>query len=79
MNQPHAHVNQPYATLTLSSTLHEVFGVQLYKTYARSLLLRILIILNSYWLRVVYAECMNAAYKKSSNHIIRQMITPLPT
>ena len=31
MNQPYARVSQPYATLTLASALHKVFGVQLYK------------------------------------------------
>ena len=38
MNQPYARVNQPYATLMLASALREMFGVQLYKNNARTLL-----------------------------------------
>ena len=51
MNQPYARVNQPYATLTLTSALREMFGVQLYKNNARPLLSRILNILNLDWLQ----------------------------
>ena len=53
MNQPYARVNQPYATLTLASALREMFGVQLYKNNARTLLSRILSILNLDWLQHV--------------------------
>ena len=53
MNQPNARVNQPYATLTLASTLREMFGVQLYKNNARALLSPILSILNLDWLQHV--------------------------
>ena len=38
MNQPYARVYQPYAMLTLTSALREMFGVQLYKNNARVLL-----------------------------------------
>ena len=51
MNQPYARVNQPYATLTLASALHEMFGVQLYKNNARALLSHIMSILNLDWLQ----------------------------
>ena len=51
MNQPYACVNQPYAMLSLASAPHEVFGVQLYKNNAHTLLSRILSILNSDWLQ----------------------------
>ena len=44
-------MNQPYATLTLASALREMFGVQLYKNNARTLLSRILSILNLDWLQ----------------------------
>ena len=60
MNQSYARVIQPYATLTIASALGEMFGVQLYKKYACTLLSRILSILNLDWLqharsvRVVY-------------------------
>ena len=43
--------NQPYVTLTLASTLREVFGVKLYKSNARVLLLRVLSIVNFDWLQ----------------------------
>ena len=45
MNQPNAAVNQAYATLTLVSAPRGVFGVELYKDNARTLLSRILSIL----------------------------------
>ena len=49
MNQPYAHVNQPYAMRTLASALREMYGVQLYKNNVRALLSRILSILNLDW------------------------------
>ena len=64
MNQPYARENQPYATLTLTSALR-VFGVQLYKNNAHTLLSRILSILNLDWLqharsvRGVYEHCLS--------------------
>ena len=64
MNQPHARINQLYATVTLASALREMFGVQLYKNNARLLLSRILSILNLDWLqharsvRGVYEYCI---------------------
>ena len=61
MNQPYARVNQPYATLTLASPLHEMFGVQLYKNNARALILRILSILNLDWLQ--YARSVRGVYE----------------
>ena len=50
MNQPYGCINQPYVTLTLTSALREVLGVQLYKNNARMLLSHISSILNSDWL-----------------------------
>ena len=61
MNQPYAHVNQPYATLTLTSALREMFGVQLYKNNARALLSRILSILNLDWLQ--HARSVRGVYE----------------
>ena len=61
-------MNQPYATLTHASALHEMFGVQLYKNNARALLSHILSILNLDWLqnahsvRGVYEMLIYAAY-----------------
>ena len=63
MNQPYARVNQPYATLTLASTLREMFGVQLYKNNARALLSRILSILNLDWLQ--HARSVRGVYEYS--------------
>ena len=69
MNQPYARVNQPYATLTLASALHEMFGVQLYKNNARALLSRILSILNLDWLQ--HARSVRGVYElKLSSMII---------
>ena len=61
MNQPYAHVNQPYATLTLASALREMFGVKLYKNNARALLSRILSILNLDWLQ--HARSVRGVYE----------------
>ena len=61
MNQPYAHVNQPYAMLTLASALREMFRVQLYKNNARTLLLRILSILNLDWLQ--HARSVRGVYE----------------
>ena len=61
MNQPYAHVNQPYATLTLASALREMFRVQLYKNNARALLSRILSILNLDWLQ--HARSVRGVYE----------------
>ena len=61
MNQPYAHVNHPYVTLTLASALHEMFGVQLYKNNARALLSRILSILNLDWLQ--HARSVRGVYE----------------
>ena len=61
MNQPYARVNQPYATLTLMSALREMFGVQLYKNNARTLLSRILSILNLDWLQ--HARSVRGVYE----------------
>ena len=61
MNQPYARVNQPYATLTLASALREMFGVQLYKNNARTLLSRILSILNLDWLQ--HARSVRGVYE----------------
>ena len=61
MNQPYAHVNQTYATLTLESALREMFGVQWYKNNARALLLRILSILNLDWLQ--HAHSVRGVYE----------------
>ena len=61
MNQTYAHVNQPYATLTLASALREMFGVQLYKNNARALLLPILSILNLDWLQ--HARSVRGVYE----------------
>ena len=64
MNQPFAHVNQPYETLTLASALHKMFGVQLYKNNARHYF-------RVFWvswiqigcsIRVGHSECMNDLY-----------------
>ena len=78
MNQSYARVNAPYAT-------HKVFGVQLYKNNARALLLRILCILNSDWLRHarsvlgVYeckpVSCWNSIYRS----ILMCLFVILPT
>ena len=57
MNQPYARVNQPYVNLTLASPLREMFGVQLYKNNARTLLSRILSILNLDWLQHTHSVC----------------------
>ena len=54
-------MNQPYATLTLASALREMFGVQLYKNYARALLSRILSILNLDWLQ--HARSAHGVYE----------------
>ena len=62
MNQPYARANQPYATLTLASALHEMFGVQLYKNNARALLSRILSILNLDWLQ--HARSVRGVYER---------------
>ena len=64
MNQPYAHVNQPYATLTLALALREMFGVQLYKNNARALLSRILSILNLDWLQ--HARSVRGVYEINS-------------
>ena len=56
MNQPYTRVNQPYATLTLASALHEMFVVQLHKNNARVLLLRTLSILLD-WLQNAHSVC----------------------
>ena len=48
MNQSYAHLNASYATLAHT---RNVFGVQLYKNNARTLLSYILSIVNSDWLR----------------------------
>ena len=61
MNQPYARVNQPYATLTLASALREMFEVQLYKNNARTLLSRILSILNLDWLQ--HARSVRGVYE----------------
>ena len=61
MNQPYARVNQPYATLTLASALHEMFGEQLYKNNARVLLSNILSILNLDWLQ--HARSVRGVYE----------------
>ena len=61
MNQPYARVNQHYATLTLASTLREMFGVQLYKNNARALLSRILSSLNLDWLQ--HARSVRGVYE----------------
>ena len=61
MNQPYARVNQPYATLTLASARPEMFGVQLYKNNARTLLSRILSILNLDWLQ--HARSVRGVYE----------------
>ena len=61
MNQPYAHVNQPYAMLTLASALREMFGVQLYKNNAHALLSRILSILNLDWLQ--HARSVRGVYE----------------
>ena len=61
MNQSYAHVNQPYTTFTLASELREVFGVQLYKNNARTLLSHILSILNSDWLQ--HARSVREVYE----------------
>ena len=61
MNQPHALVNQRYATLTLASALREMFGMQLYKNNARALLSRILSILNLHWLQ--HARSVRGVYE----------------
>ena len=71
MNQPYARVNQPYATLTLTSALREMFGVQLYKNNARALLLRILSILNLDWLQ--HACSVRAVYE----YLIRSIHTSI--
>ena len=63
MNQPYAFVNQPYATLTLASALREMFGVQLYKNNARTLLSRILSILNLDWLQ--HARSVRGVYENN--------------
>ena len=63
MNQPYTRVNQPYATLPLASALREMFGVQLYTNNARSLLLRILSILNLDWLQ--HARSVRGVYELS--------------
>ena len=65
MNQPYARVNQPYATLTLTSALREMFGVQLYKNNARALLSRILSILNLDWLK--HARSVRGVYELLNN------------
>ena len=61
MNQPYARVNHPYATLTLASALHEMFGVQLYKNNSRTLLSGILSILNLDWLQ--HARSVRGVYE----------------
>ena len=61
MNQTYARVNQPYATLTLTSALREMFGVQLYKNNARALLPRILSFLYSDWLQ--HARSVRGVYE----------------
>ena len=74
MNQPYARVNQPYATLTLASALREMFGEQLYKNNACTLLSHILSILNLDWLqhvrrvRGVYEEILLALTKTPPIH-----------
>ena len=68
MNQPNARVNKPYATLTLASALHEMFGVQLYKNNARTLLSSILSILNLDWLQ--HARSVRGVYECSLFNIV---------
>ena len=51
MNQLYACVNQHYVTLTLTSALREVSGVQLYKNNVHKLLSPISIYINSDWLQ----------------------------
>ena len=51
-------MNQPYATFTLASALHEMFGVQLYKNNAHTLLSRIL---NLDWLQ--HARSVRGVYE----------------
>ena len=70
MNQPYARVNQPYAT-TLASALREMFGVQLYKNYARALLSRILSILNLDWLQ--HARSVRGVYEFQLNNSFEQL------
>ena len=59
MNQPYARVDQPYATL--ASALGAMLGVQLYKNNARTLLSRILSILNLDWLQ--HARSVHGVYE----------------
>ena len=61
INQPYARANQPYGTHMLASALCEMFGVQLYKNNARTLLLRILSILNLDWLQ--HARSVRGVYE----------------
>ena len=61
MNQPYARVNQPYATLMLTSALREMFGVQLYKYNVRALLSRSVSILNLDWLQ--HARSIRGVYE----------------
>ena len=67
MNQPYAHANQSYATLTLASALREMFGVQLYKNNARALLSRILSFLNLDWLQ--HARSVRGVYEWTLLHL----------
>ena len=67
MNQSYARVNQPYARLTLASSLREMFGVQLYKNNARALLSRILSILNLDWLQ--HARSVRGVYECHLLHL----------
>ena len=62
-------MNQPYATLTLASPLREMFGVQLYKNNARSLLSRILSILTLDWLQ--HARSVRGVYESQLSHAAR--------
>ena len=77
MNQPYARVNQPYATLTLTSALRKMFGVQLYKNNARELLSRILSILNLDWLQ--HARSVRGVYEYFIMHLAKfsELIFPL--
>ena len=60
-------MNQPYATLTLASALREMFGVQLYKNNARTLLSRILSLLNLDWLQ--HARRVRGVYELVINNM----------